>query len=682
MARRIQRKGPSGKKAAAEKLIKELQDAKKSEDVPAGLDALIDSIQNASSDESEDSSALAIIPKVDDTEEELVSEEVDERILTLLGQQDVNDIDYGTYKTLLKEKMMAARMADSKIPTEETELLTDEYKRVKTKTGRFTVKKKKVNKDSFFNAASDIATSPGKNLKALPPGLDKKVEEGLEEVEDEVGEEKIDETMEFIKNVLAPSLTTIEKNLEGILETLSKQLQLEKKQATKADKDKQKTKRTAREAVLEEGKSSKIKGMAEKIMKPAMGIFDFIKNFVIQTLMGGAFVWLLKFLQDPAGNFDKMWKGLINGIIGLLNSLITLIYDNVIMPINQALNAINTAIGDMEKQINNALSIFGGGGITLPRIPLIPLMQIQPIPLAGQPPNQGGPVTFTAPTMDGGGKVEGNTGIQITGAGPDTQLVALSPGEVVMSNKAGDMYGRDNLLAANAAAGGTNRPKMGKVQMASGGGQIMAMQGGGIVEHLHGEPGRRGYRADHGTASNAHDHYAFSSENLRISVQNALAAGESPSGRKYEIGSTTKGKHADTSYHYAGKAFDIPWSQFGSGAINSRDFQQSRQLQKDVNALVARFGGTSSGTQRSDDTKDMRGPAKVANTKSSPMQINIPAGAGDTQINVVLVPAGQGKNGQSLSNSGANQSKVPGFSAVDGNNFEMMVVKSIYNIVG
>jgi len=682
MARKIQRKGPSGKKAAAEKLIRELQDAKKEEDVPAGLDALINSIQNASSDESgEGSSALALIPKADDKEDDLVTEEVDEKILRLLGQEDINDIDYGTYKTLLKEKMMAARMADSKIPTEETELLTNEYKRVKSKTGRFTVKKKKVDKDSFFNAASDVSTSPRKNLKVLPPGLDKKVEEGLDEVDEE--DEKIDETMEFIKNVLAPSLTTIEKNLEGILETLTKQLQLEKKQASKEDKAKQNAKRKRREAVLEgeESKSSKIKEMAEKIMKPAMDIFDFIKNFVIQTLMGGAFVWLLKFLQDPAGNFDKMWKGLVNGIIGMVNDLITLIYDNIIMPLNHALNAINTSIGEMEKQVNNALSIFGGGGVTFPRIPLIPLAQIQPIPLAGQPPNQGGPVTFTAPTMDGGGKVEGQTGIKVTGAGPDTQLVALQPGEIVMSKKAVDAYGADTLLGMNAEAGGTNTPKMGKVQMASGGGQIMAMQGGGIVEHLHGEPGRRGYRADHG-GSNAHDHYAFSSENLRISVQNALAAGEGPSGRKYKIGSTNEGTHADTSYHYAGKAFDIPWSQFGSGAINSRDFQQSRQLQKDVNALVARFGGTSSGTQRSDDTKDMRGPAKVANTKSSPMQINIPAGAGDTQINVVLVPAGQGKNGQSLSNSGANQSKVPGFSAVDGNNFEMMVVKSIYNIVG
>lgn len=170
-------------------------------------------------------------------------------------------------------------------------------------------------------------------------------------------------------------------------------------------------------------------------MKPAMDIFDFIKNFVIQTLMGGAFVWLLKFLQDPAGNFDKMWKGLVNGIIGMVNDLITLIYDNIIMPLNHALNAINTSIGEMEKQVNNALSIFGGGGVTFPRIPLIPLAQIQPIPLAGQPPNQGGPVTFTAPTMDGGGKVEGQTGIKVTGAGPDTQLVALQPGEIVMSRK-------------------------------------------------------------------------------------------------------------------------------------------------------------------------------------------------------------------------------------------------------
>ena len=114
---------------------------------------------------------------------------------------------------------------------------------------------------------------------------------------------------------------------------------------------------------------------------------------------------------------------------------------------------------------------------------------------------------------------------------------------------------------------------------------------GGIVEHLHGEPGRPGYRADHGTESNAHDHFAFSSPDLMAKVRDALAAGQGPSGRKWQIGSQNDGQHAVGSYHYSDQAFDIPWSQFGTGAINQNDFKQSRQLLADIKAILAGSGG-------------------------------------------------------------------------------------------
>ena len=38
---------------------------------------------------------------------------IDPKILGLLGIEDNKDIDLGTYKTLLKEKMVASRMTDS-----------------------------------------------------------------------------------------------------------------------------------------------------------------------------------------------------------------------------------------------------------------------------------------------------------------------------------------------------------------------------------------------------------------------------------------------------------------------------------------------------------------------------------------------------------------------------------------
>ena len=56
-----------------------------------------------------------------------------------------------------------------------------------------------------------------------------------------------------------------------------------------------------------------------------------------------------------------------------------------------------------------------------------------------------------------GGKVDKKTGVNITGLGPDTQLTALKPGEVVLTPEAGQGLGVDNLLAVNKAFGGTNK---------------------------------------------------------------------------------------------------------------------------------------------------------------------------------------------------------------------------------
>ena len=83
----------------------------------------------------------------------------------MLGLEDVFDIDYDTYKTLLRERMAAGRMPDSKIPTEEVQLLTDEFKRVKSKTGRFKVKGQKIKKESFVGKKKPTVT---KAVKALP----------------------------------------------------------------------------------------------------------------------------------------------------------------------------------------------------------------------------------------------------------------------------------------------------------------------------------------------------------------------------------------------------------------------------------------------------------------------------------------------------------------------------------
>ena len=77
-----------------------------------------------------------------------------------------------------------------------------------------------------------------------------------------------------------------------------------------------------------------------------------------------------------------------------------------------------------------------------------------------------------------GGKVEKETGVKIEGLGPDTQLTALQPGEVVVTKKAAKALGIENLLKVNEALGGTNKAK--KAQL--GDVTLSAMAGGGRIE--------------------------------------------------------------------------------------------------------------------------------------------------------------------------------------------------------
>ena len=136
------------------------------EDIPVGLDDLLEGIRSAmKNDEEKKSSAIIPIERVKN--EDLVREDIDEVILRLLGLEDVFDLDYATYKTLLREKMMTGRMSNTKMSSEETELLTNEFKRVKAKTGRFKVVKKPVvdaRISDIQERGADVDTEPSDRI--------------------------------------------------------------------------------------------------------------------------------------------------------------------------------------------------------------------------------------------------------------------------------------------------------------------------------------------------------------------------------------------------------------------------------------------------------------------------------------------------------------------------------------
>jgi len=430
------------------------------------------------------STALAVYEGDKSKDEDLVSEEIDERILSLLGLEDAIDIDKGTYKSLLKEKMVEGRMGGTVLSTEDTELLTNEYKRVKNDTGVFKVKKKISASD--FSKESPTSTKPSVKVgRSLLPNL-KNVDEKTEEIAEE-GKKKrtknqtqIAEIKSFITKTLAPSLKSIEKNLASIVAT--------KKERVAAEKAKKRT----REGKLEGGGlgdklMAPLKKVGEMVKGPLAMIWDFIKN----VLIGGFLVGLIEILKDP----NKWLNGIIdwiNGIIDWFDSGLKALVKPFLDSANNIIAAINLAGNGLENAVNGALKILGMDPTDffqdipdfempeniLPRIDRLPEKGEQQEDGTNVKGYEGGGIIPT-PVINigdisyaGGGSIGKSSGITINGMGKDTQLIAAQPGEIVMSKGAVNYYGADNLLNMNLEGGGTNQPKSGKIQGFAGGGMV------------------------------------------------------------------------------------------------------------------------------------------------------------------------------------------------------------------
>lgn len=462
------------------------------DEIPEGLEDLLNSIRGEG--KPQQSSALAVIPKEARRETDLVDDEIDERILALLGLENVTDIDYATYKTLLREKMMEGRMAGTGMSTEETELLTNEFKRVKSATGRFKIKRKKINVGSFFETAQEKAETTTAEVEPAgalvkDPMRDLQGPEIVEDLEEQ--QEKDDKSDQFIRNVLAPSLNKIEDNLQAILDTVTNQFKFDKKQSEKAADTAQNVRKQEREEKRETKVKGGVKDVASKVVKPVKGLFDMIIDFFKNILLGGALLWILNFLKDPAKAIQPLINA-INGIISFINNIISSIFNFIFGPINRIIMDIYNGLDAIETALNDAIAKLPFGlannipgypfnNIDPSQAPIITMpnwMQIPPVqnpfgqPGGGQQQSQqqqpvqqqaeGGVVLNVGDiSYTEGGPIKPNSGVNITGLGQDTQLIAAQPGEIMMSRPAVEMFGADNLLAMNTMAGSTNKPKMG-----------------------------------------------------------------------------------------------------------------------------------------------------------------------------------------------------------------------------
>lgn len=444
-------------------------------------------------------------------EEDLVDEQIDERILKLLGIQDIFDIDYGTYLSLLKERLVTISMGDKKIPREEQVLLQDEFKRVKGKVGRFKIKSKKITADNI-GTTGPIRVSRQQFFLA-----------GKVSVPD-VAKESSTVGSSLKKDILA-----IKESIISIASLLSSQNKLFQKEQDYQRKLAENMKRSQKESGME-SKGDKLKAIAAKVLAPVKGFLDSILNFIVMTLLGRLMVKFIRWFSDPKNKkkidtllrfIGDWWPSLLAGfilfatplggfirtIIGTVAKLTFQLGKRAIPKLAQwvASNPITAGIvlgsaaagigayaatqqvastRNEDKKKNptkvvtpedtaktgktpgssqlmgeqtqsRGFNMFRGGGIVPRRMMIPPSQPIKDIGFAE------------------GGEITTDTGLKVSGAGPDTQLIAAQPGEIVISKPAVEKYGANFFLGLNKSGGGTNIPKMtNNIQLAAGGGMV------------------------------------------------------------------------------------------------------------------------------------------------------------------------------------------------------------------
>lgn len=411
-----------------------------------------------------------------------VSEQIDERILRLLGLQQVFDLDYGTYETLLREIIVSRA---NNLPQEELALLSNERKRIRGKKGRLKPKPKPI-------TASSLATT--KFLKPVVQPISSPI----------VSSQSTSSPIQSI------DLSLLQEPLQSIQSTLASLLSLGKKSEEQDRKDYEKENRRKREEGLESVKRGfgTIQNAVQKFISPFQNIIGNIMRFIFFTLLGKAFNDLMNWLGDPKNRskvetltrfFKDWWPTLVGAAILFLTPfgafvrgtlrIIGGFTGRLISQIPRILNATKSlglaflrnpwlaagaaavagtayAIGQMNKQESEEQStvpIQGSakGGSVLPLMPLLPLTNYSISSMA----NGGIPGT-------GYNGIYGNTGQRISGFGVDTQLIAARPGEIVINKETVDAVGAEPFLYLNRRYGGpnANKPKIGR--LFSGGGKI------------------------------------------------------------------------------------------------------------------------------------------------------------------------------------------------------------------
>ena len=429
---------------------------------------------------------------------------IDPKIFGLLGIQDNKDIDLGTYKTLLKEKMVAGRMTDSKMSTEDTEALTNAWKDIKNDVQNL----QKDNNISGKSVAENVTDrkppsaskiSPQKLLPGAGGSLqkvDQKDDKGVEANKAEISKIK-----SFLEGPLGSGLGKIEENLQGVLSALTASNRADKRDTRKSHVDQTKAAKRGREDQLESKAADLGKGILEKAIKPVKGFFGMFFDFIKNVLLGGMLLRLISIIENPMRLLDPLFN-VINGIIDFLNWIISSIVNLLTMPFNWVIKGINVGVGFLISGVNKALSLIPGVGESVVpdlKIPEIPQMEgiIPKIPMADEksPPVQGAEGGGTIINVQGAeeGGVVNNVNIQ--GAEGGSVVQSAFGGAAVAGGSAAALAGGARIAAqAGRMAAGVAKVGSGAAKVGSTGAKVGKTAGGigGKMGKIGGKVGKFG----------------------------------------------------------------------------------------------------------------------------------------------------------------------------------------------
>ena len=269
------------------------------------------------------------------------------------------------------------------------------------------------------------------------------------------------------------NIMDIRETMTSILETLKAQEKFEIEKFRDMQIRLENEKRRGREGFLERLNKSGmnvIKRGVNKVLSPVRNMFSSIIGFFAKLFLGKIMVSFLSFFSNPAN------VAIVDGIANFIGTFFPVIVAGIVaatvgiaalavkmIGLTNVLRAAAIGLG-LTSPLTNLVGLGLGGrgaglgtGIKMPtmKLPKMPKfsgdMLMKRIPKIEKPSIPYGKA--------GRGFFNFNRGGVVPGSGnSDTVPAMLTPGEVVISKPAVAMFGLENLLGLNKAAGSSNKP--------------------------------------------------------------------------------------------------------------------------------------------------------------------------------------------------------------------------------